>query len=390
MAQVKYQLVNIPRSVKDEFHRYKMPVLQAKVEGRGNGIKTVIVNMSDIAKSLDRPPAYPTKFFGFELGALTKCDAETDRYIVNGKHDTSKLADLLDTFIEKFILCSCCNGNPETQMLIKNGAIELKCKACGGRTPVDMRHKLSTYITKNPPSKEDKTPATTAGAPKKGSSKTSSSKTAKSASNGNCSSKATKAKSDEEGEEDSSGEEWAVDTSKEAVEKRRIDLLGEATAAAVQLLNIDTPAEDSSSTLHQFVTTGNPSNAEIIAKAKSVLEQKKLSNQEITKVLFASLFNKDMRSQITPRADVFKPFCGDPKARSELLTQLEALCTKETSLQKTLPSLLQGLYDAELVNEDEIFRWHTNPGKGADSAIRKEAQVFVTWLKTAEEESDED
>lgn len=28
----------------------------AKVEGKGNGIKTVIANMSDIAKALARPP----------------------------------------------------------------------------------------------------------------------------------------------------------------------------------------------------------------------------------------------------------------------------------------------------------------------------------------------
>ena len=32
-----------------------------QVEGKGNGIKTVIPNMSDIAKSLSRPPT--CKFF---------------------------------------------------------------------------------------------------------------------------------------------------------------------------------------------------------------------------------------------------------------------------------------------------------------------------------------
>lgn len=80
----------------------------SQVEGRGNGIKTVVVNMADIAKSLDRPPSYTTKFFGFELGALTMIDADKDRYVVNGKHDQETLAKALDNFIERFVLCKKC------------------------------------------------------------------------------------------------------------------------------------------------------------------------------------------------------------------------------------------------------------------------------------------
>lgn len=48
--------VNVNRNLTDQFYRYKMPKLLAKVEGKGNGIKTVIVNMVDIAKALNRPP----------------------------------------------------------------------------------------------------------------------------------------------------------------------------------------------------------------------------------------------------------------------------------------------------------------------------------------------
>jgi len=47
--------VNVNRNVSDAFYRYKMPRLMAKVEGKGNGIKTVIVNMAEVAKAIGRP-----------------------------------------------------------------------------------------------------------------------------------------------------------------------------------------------------------------------------------------------------------------------------------------------------------------------------------------------
>lgn len=111
-------MVNVNRKVTDQFYRYKMPKIIAKVEGKGNGIKTVIVNMVDVAKALIRPPAYPTKFFGCELGAQTQIDKKNDRYIVNGSHSSEKLQEILDGFVEKFVLCEECD-NPETSFVVQ-------------------------------------------------------------------------------------------------------------------------------------------------------------------------------------------------------------------------------------------------------------------------------
>jgi translation initiation factor 2 beta subunit (eIF-2beta)/eIF-5 len=106
--------------------------------------------MSDIARSLGRPPACKyainylmsrgsimvaviliiefnyldaTKFFGCELGAQVKCDEKNDRYIVNGAHEAAKLQELLDVFIKKFVLCAGCT-NPETDLVRRQLAFQ--------------------------------------------------------------------------------------------------------------------------------------------------------------------------------------------------------------------------------------------------------------------------
>ena len=140
--------INIRSDVKDPFYRYKMERLQSKIEGKGNGIKTVIVNLSSVAASLARPGAYVIKYFGFELGAQTNTNPADDRWIINGAHEASKLQDYLDGFINKFVLCKKCK-NPETDVVIKDGRILLDCKACGQRSDVDLRLKLSSFILKN-------------------------------------------------------------------------------------------------------------------------------------------------------------------------------------------------------------------------------------------------
>lgn len=124
-------LQNIGASNRDDaFYRYKMPRMITKIEGRGNGIKTNIVNMVDIAKALAMPASYTT-YFGCEHGAQIKFDEKTGISLVNGAHDTAKLAGLLENFIKKYVQCYGCR-NPETEIIIsKTQMISLKCAACG-------------------------------------------------------------------------------------------------------------------------------------------------------------------------------------------------------------------------------------------------------------------
>jgi len=62
--------INIRRDVTDPFYRYKMERLQSKIEGKGNGIKSVIVNLSSVAHSLSRDPA--CKFY-HQIRSIYRC-----------------------------------------------------------------------------------------------------------------------------------------------------------------------------------------------------------------------------------------------------------------------------------------------------------------------------
>ena len=87
------------------------------------------------------------------MGAQTQFDVKNERYIVNGCHDAGRMQDMLDGFIKKFVLCEKCE-NPETVLKVKKNMIGASCKACGHIFTLDMRHKLTTFIIKNPPEKE--------------------------------------------------------------------------------------------------------------------------------------------------------------------------------------------------------------------------------------------
>jgi len=393
-------LVNIPRDVKDDFHRYKMPALIAKVEGRGNGIKTVIVNMNDIAKALDRPPEYVTKFFGFELGALTTIDPAKDRYIVNGKHDQPKLAQALDGFIERFILCKKCVRNPETKMITKAGNIELQCKACGNRSPVDMRHKLAGYIIKNPPSdlpsQKDK---------KKKEKEVKKSKSKDHGENGDAEDNGTngdeqpvksskKKKKGEDDDDDDEGVEWFTDTSKEATEERRRQMLDNTSELAAKLLSSGPIAKDRKNpldVLQKFIADTNPSNEQIIEEAKKIKEEDKFDDEQIASLTFVALFDKDILKHLKSKMPVIHEFIKNASAQKGLLIGIEELCgVREQSLLKSVPHILKALYDEDILEEEAICKWFDAASKGTVAQVKASAKVFVEWLRSAEEESEEE
>ncbi|XP_075049049.1 eukaryotic translation initiation factor 5 [Mixophyes fleayi] len=381
--------VNVNRSVSDQFYRYKMPRLIAKVEGKGNGIKTVIVNMVDVAKALNRPPTYPTKFFGCELGAQTQFDVKNDRYIVNGSHEANKLQDMLDGFIKKFVLCPECD-NPETDLHVnaKKQTIGNSCKACGYRGMLDTNHKLCTFILKNPPENAD-------GCTGKKKEDKKNKRLKENGSSNNESAVLTELNPPHVGDDDD--EDWGEDTSEEAM-KQRMEEISDHAKGLTLSEDLERPVEERVNLLFDFVKKKKEegviesSDKEILAEAER-LDVKILGPLVLTEVLF----DDKIREQIKKYRRHFLRFChNDKKAQRYLLHGFECVVDMHQShLLSKIPHTLKEMYDADLLEEEVIFSWAEKPSKKYVSKelakdIRAKAEPFIKWLKEAEEESSGD
>jgi len=418
-----------------------MPAIQSKIEGRGNGIKTNIPNMVDVAKALARPPTYTTKYMGYELGALTKCDEKSGTYIVNGAHSAQVLAQHLEGFIKRFVQCHSC-GNPETVINItKKDTIQLKCKACGFVSDVDMRHKLTTFILKNPPekdknaSKKDKQlrraekereeegaeldrQAEEERRRKKAEKKEKKEGKSKKEKKEKKEKKSKKSKDDDDDDEasgspkrDSDSEPepsddddddddtvWATDTSAAAALARAKEQLTDASAAMVTVADdlekkvaleeaAKAAAEESESEeeederiakLRGYVSKHDAAEtAEYLVSDKLGVESKELGVHFLVEALL------DEDEPLVPQVKAKKAYmiaaCGqDAKLQMALACALELFITESAPEEfKKYVEILKTLYDEDVLEEEIILKWGADPKSAARFGVELETSQLV-------------
>jgi translation initiation factor 5 len=411
--------INIRRDITDAFYRYKMERIQSKIEGKGNGIKTVIVNLSSVANSLARPPSHVIKYFGFELGAQTNTNPNDDRWIINGAHDASKLQDYLDGFITKFVLCKKCK-NPETDVHIKDGNITLDCKACGKISDVDPRLKLTAFILKSEP-KKGKKDKSTKKADRRARKEAEAKGEPTSPDGGSPGDSAEddemngdleiEAGSDDEltrqiqegakdiEEEEAKEVEWHIDTSEEAMRARAQQLPDDLKRALV----IEADGEDGGSAYDVFGKwildtaaekggVDKLDNVEIFLKAKELgIEDK---HRTLT-VIPQTLFSDKIVKQIDTRAPMLKKMITSEKHEKAFLGGIERFVgnDKPELIAQVSPILMQ-VYDNELCSEEVLKSFCAKASKKyvdikVSKNVRKSAEKFKDWLENAESDEED-
>lgn len=428
----------------DQFNRYKMPPVMGKVEGRGNGIKTRIVNCYEVAKALHRPPGYVCKFFGCELGAQTKINDDAGIYIVNGSFNNAKLAEVLQLFIKMFVLCENCNL-PETDLkLKKNGDIKQICNACGAENICDMTHKLCTYIGNNPPDgkkkaggKKNKGDKNARRAKKlaEAAAKNSAANAGPSATaNGNGKRKdageilpmgaefdigaAADAAAEElaagngtaatstvggiggggvgafsmmmapdeqygDDDADDEGVKWSVDTSKEAQELRLAEL-------GVNISVLERGAKDDEEPmalkLREYIDAGKKP-VKVMSKAEKLFGEERV----VHGILAASVVGEEKQNiakSVEERAVRILERYGTPMDKESQMEFCDFLDIygEDQNVRAVLAHILKKGFDSDLLEEEVIFKWYRKNDGRKD--VREAVKVYVDWLENAEEESE--
>lgn len=423
-----------------------MPRLESKIEGRGNGIKTVVTNMAAISEAINRPPSLPTKFFGTELGAQSRWEDETEKATVNGAHNTGDLQKLMNMFIDKFVLCPKCHL-PETALVVRKGLIQHKCSACGAKEAVDMSHKLCTFILKEAATasaaaagvagvakdpkqaKREKKERREAEKDKKEKKEKKPKK--ESADDAECPAAEVASSDDDEDDDapaaasgagvppDAAGAvQWHIDTSKEAVaERRRIAEEARLEAALASPSHRGPVARTPRGFIEGFGPEGRDDGiiSSAVAEIAAALASGVAGVPALVEVVTAAQLKRGIpsseRAALYARATFDTGFVAQAKDTSHqsVLSALlvakergsaaesqrglfnaiqEIILARAAELLRSTPIILQTLYEADVIEEDAIVAWAGS--SDIDSGVLARSKPFLDWLATAEEDASED
>uniref|UniRef100_A0A7S3V5E2 W2 domain-containing protein n=1 Tax=Chaetoceros debilis TaxID=122233 RepID=A0A7S3V5E2_9STRA len=403
------KIINISGTnpVEDPSYRYKMPSVMGKIEGKGNGIKTVIVNVYDLALSLHRDPGEVNKFFGCEMGAQTTYNETDDRAVVNGAHSDGELQGCVHKYVEKFVLCPNC-GLPETEYKIKQGCIWHRCKACGSKDMVDMNHKLCTYILKkwkedskkkNKDKKKGKEEKDAADEKKdKKDKKKKKSKDKDSDSDDEKKKKSKKDKKKKDKKKDKKKEKKGSDVNELASDVDDLSVASETGLGDADVMNLAIQGVKSHLKNNPDASAAETAEVVVNQQMASALKSQDKVRIFLRAVLTPAFFkNKEIEKNAPTVAKIIQ---SNPIMQRHLIGAIEGMTIVDGFQDKHFPVMLKQLYDEDLLEEDVILEWAFDGrtdytlaivDEDARAGLRGLAEPVVAWLQNdSDSDSDSD
>lgn len=109
--------------------RFEIP----RVSVTREGVRTILRNLSQIAKTLNRSEDHIYKYIVKSLGTAGLVD--NGRLILQGKFTEEEIQKEIDEYVKIYVLCKECNA-PDTELIKEERVTFLRCLACGAKQPV--------------------------------------------------------------------------------------------------------------------------------------------------------------------------------------------------------------------------------------------------------------
>ncbi|CAF1625826.1 unnamed protein product [Adineta ricciae] len=324
-----------------------MPKLVVQVMNRSNHSKTILINITNVAKSLHRSPLYITKYFSFELSTSMEFDEKSNFYMLNGEYHQGKLQDLLNNFIIQFVLCRFCE-NPETELSCKNNKICQRCYACGNQSKMNSEdHKLVKFILRNPSKIHD-----------------------------------------------NQNNRYDLNTNEQ---EKCFSQQNNSTIDDDDFFD-----EDYEKFLSLFQKKKLLNQLNDLNSIEELISQSKRANirRKIPFYIATNLFTNEILKEIDQYEILLHEICRNTEDQYTLLDGIAIfICSnedlhKKLSNEKQISNLFYKLYDKDIVAEEVFYDWYEKESnrivqKTIEIDIHKYANEFIHWLKTAEEINDD-
>ena len=117
------------KPIESKIDRFEIP----KVEGKIEGVKTIINNFKQICSYVRRDPEHVLKFLLKEIASPGTIKG--DRLIITRKISSSLINEKIKLYVETYVICKECK-KPDTELVSEDRIHFIHCLACGAKKPI--------------------------------------------------------------------------------------------------------------------------------------------------------------------------------------------------------------------------------------------------------------
>lgn len=114
-----------------EYSRFTTPQIEARIQGK----VTVVQNLGEVSKTINRKPSMLAKYLLREFGTMGSSDDQ--RLLMKGQFRQQQVQEKFEEFLSLYVICPEC-GRPDTRIIQEMRVNFLKCEACGSRHPIGV------------------------------------------------------------------------------------------------------------------------------------------------------------------------------------------------------------------------------------------------------------